>query len=193
MKKSILLVLLVSSFFSMSTNVYCDDNDLDEEINLKIGIDLKKQFHGLSYDSLKETNSGFSLGIENLVPVYDYIRCGIGLEYCAFPVKINKMALSAVDIYATLKVKPFMNSDKLHLRRAYLKINLGYSKVLLKFENLFRGGGLYFAIGPGIETPKGIFFELNGSILNSLSAPADNIDDIDSSFFKVGLNVGYKI
>jgi hypothetical protein len=192
MKKFIIPVLLLFVFFGIATNAYCDDDDLDGEINIKIGIDLKKQSHSLSYGKIKETDAGFSLGIENLVPVYNNIRCGGGLEYCAFPAKINTMALSALAIYATLKITPFTNSQKTHLRKVYLKTNLGYSKALLRFENLFSGGSLYFAIGPGIETKKGIFFELKGSLYNSLSETSSNIGDIDTSFFKFGLDIGYK-
>jgi hypothetical protein len=192
MKKLIIPVLLVFAFLGIDINAYCDDDDLDGEINIKIGIDLKKQSHGLSYRNIKETNAGFSLGIENLVPVYDNIRCGGGLEYCAFPAKINTMALSALAIYATLKIIPFTNSQKTYLRKVYLKSNIGYSKAVLKFENLFTGGGLYFAIGPGIETEKGIFFEFKGSLYNSLSEASSDIGDIDTSFFKFGLDIGYK-
>jgi hypothetical protein len=191
MKKLIIPVLLLFVFLGIATNTYCDDDDLDGEINIKIGIDLKNQLHDLSYGSIKGTNGGFSLGIENLVPVYNNIRFGGGLEYCIFPTKISKMALSTLAMYATFKVTPFKNSRYVQLKKVYLKTNLGYSKALLKLENLFTGGGLYFAIGPGIETQKGIFFELRGSLYNSLSETS-NIGNIDTSFLKLGLDIGYK-
>jgi hypothetical protein len=191
MKKFIVPVLFLIGFFGIATNAYCDDNDLDGEINIKIGVDLKNQLHSVPYSNIKGTNGGFSLGIENLVPVYDNIRFGVGLEYCAFPAKINKMALSALAMYATFKVTPFKNLENIQLKKVYLKTNLGYSKALIKLENLFTDGGFYFAIGPGIETKRGIFFELNGSLYNSLSGTSDG-DDIDTSFFKLGLDIGYK-
>jgi hypothetical protein len=190
MKRLILILLIVFSFFGITKKAFCDD--LDEEINLIVGINLKNQMNRASEERVQEANKGISLGLEDLVPVCDDVRFGLGFEYNIFPVNINKSAISALAMYATVKVKPFMNTNKNMLQRVYLKGNLGYSKALIKLENIFNKGGLYYAIGAGIETKKNIFFELSYSVINSSSKVSELISNTNTSFSKVGVNVGYK-
>jgi hypothetical protein len=67
MKKFIFCYYL---FFCIATNAYCDDKDLDGEINIKIGIDLKKQSHGLSYLNMHMASSSNNLHVQYKVIVY---------------------------------------------------------------------------------------------------------------------------
>jgi hypothetical protein len=167
---------------------YC--HDLDEEINLRLGLSLKGQLSANSkkIEQIKESNKGISIGIEELVPVYDSVRFGLGFEYNAFPVNINKVELSAIAIYATLKVKPFIYNNNV-LKKTYLKGNIGYSKALNAWVSIFRYGGLYYLLGIGYENSKNMFCELNHSMYKSYL----NIDDnVDASFYKLGLDIGYK-
>jgi hypothetical protein len=190
MKKVNLGILLVFGFLAAAPKTYC--HDLDEEVNLRVGIDLKKQLKVSSEERVQEANKGLSLGIEELVPAYDGFRFGLGLECSIFPVNINNQAISAIATYATVKVKPFMDTYKKTLQKTYLKGNLGYSKALMVFADMFNGGGLYYAIGIGYETSKGIFYEFNYSRYNNSSKVYGSSDSIDTSFAKIALDVGYK-
>jgi hypothetical protein len=179
----VLFICLISGASS-----YC--HDLDEEINLRLGLSLKGQLsvNSKEIEEIKESNKGISIGIEDLVPVYNGVRFGLGFEYNAFPVNINKVALSATAIYATLKVKPFIYSNTV-LKKTYLRGNIGYSKTINAWVTIFRYGGLYYLLGIGYENSKNMFYELNCSMYNSYL----NIDDnIDASFYKIGLDIGYK-
>jgi hypothetical protein len=181
------IVLMFIWLVSVASS-YC--HDLDEEINLRLGLSLKDQLNANSkeIEQIKESNKGISIGIENLVPVYNGVRFGLGFEYNVFPVNINKVELSATAIYATLKVNPFIYTNNI-LEKTYLIGNIGYSKALNAWVSIFRYGGLYYLLGIGYENSKNMFYELNCSMYNSYL----NINDsVDVSFYKIGLDIGYK-
>jgi hypothetical protein len=181
-------IVLMFIYFLSGASSYC--HDLDEEINLRLGLSLKGQLstNSKEIEQIKESNKGISIGIEELVPVYDGVRFGLGFEYNAFPVNINKVELSATAIYATLKVKPFISSNNV-LKKIYLRGNMGYSKALSAWGSIFRYGGLYYLLGIGYENSKNMFYELNCSMYNSYLNIYDNVN---ASFYKIGLDIGYK-
>jgi len=168
-------------------------------INVKLGLDPigNADINSFGLGGSKNTKIGFSLAGEYLYQSTDMFSIGGGVEYLLprqFDVS-DGPKLSYLPIYATVKVNPIETA-----KEVFFKANLGYV-VLFDMSDVpgaDKKGGMYYAIGAGYELPMGLTVDLFYSIYNTkLSYTGDFLGtpitvDVNCTYSKVGLNVGYK-
>ncbi|MDR3256116.1 MAG: hypothetical protein LBT18_00410 [Endomicrobium sp.] len=212
MKKISLVVLMMcvcvggDSFFA--DTVLASFDFKKSEVNVKVGVDggennLKTELNLNNVirtaDGRMDSEVGFSLAGEYLVPVSDIFKIGAGLEYLLprKPDKNYEIKFAYLPIYLTAQVNPFSSA-----KGVFFKGNVGY--VVLfdtgKFKDQFvssvdykKKGGIYCAFGTGYEFPFGLVLELMYSYYRSevkMTAVVEELNIIQ--YHKVGVNVGYK-
>lgn len=137
-----------------------------------------------NYDSDKDT--AISLGLEYLYNFKTNLNIGAGLEY-QFDRKINKVDGTTLNKESNFSFMPFYLTSEYLIKTAnenlipFIKANLGYATYNVNgvwFTGCDAKGGLYWAIGGGINMNKNIKLELmyakyNGSE-NYTSTSYDN-------------------
>lgn len=165
------------------------------DLNVKVGMDPVGWGH-LDYDkgSDKDGNSDFSgsAAVEYLYPVVgNMLKVGGGVEYL-LPREIDVKGdpkVSFLPVYASIQVNPLQK----YAPEVFVKGNVGYAFLIdLDLKNAKEEeGGLYFAFGTGYEFDFGLILEATYSFYYG-SWESKPSNDVDFSYSKLGINVGYK-
>lgn len=164
------------------------------DLNVKVGIDPYGRGK-VDVERGKETkeNSKFSgsAAVEYLYPFMSNLKAGAGVEYL-FPRELDydgSPEVSFMPVYATIQFHPLKNIAP----EIFVKGNVGYNFLLDLDAKDANGqkGGMYFGFGAGYEFDFGLILEATYNFYYA-SWETKPGRDVDFSYSKLGINVGYK-
>ncbi|MBN1621073.1 MAG: outer membrane beta-barrel protein [Endomicrobiales bacterium] len=196
MKKTV----LIAAVMLVSMNVYGWDAQYKAIADVAGKGEIDMEYVGV-FDM--ETATGFGFGIELFVDVSKGVQIGGGFEHqlmrkiTALTLEGQSIDLSGQDL--AFRFAPFFGSLKVYLDTEgqvlpFLKFNLGYNLGFEASDDLDGSqttiGGGYYAIGGGFKINKNFNAEVMYS-KSSGSTVAVFAPDIDLSYSKIGISIGY--
>lgn len=194
--KKILFAVLMAASFVIPAYAFDDILDTTMDLDLKIGVGLGSSLESENFVDKEKNDVSMPFAIAAdfyyYNPEFQYVALGFGVSNL-FSSKIEnsdpETKIGFTNVYLAVKAKYDLKEYTSLVDNVYLLLNGGYGLVSMDPDDKTVDNGFYWAAGLGTEIKKNFIFE----ILYAVNyAKIRDGEDVDLTYSKVMLNVGYK-